>query len=41
VPGLANGMVPRQNLLNLRPGVQFQRGLPPPQPPKPIPEGSN
>lgn len=41
VPGLPNGLVPRPNMLNLRPGGQFQRGMPPNfQAPKPNPEGS-
>jgi hypothetical protein len=41
VPGAATGLVPRPNLLNFRPGMQFQRGLPPGvQPAKPATEGS-
>jgi hypothetical protein len=42
VPGLPNGLMPRPNLLNMRPGVAFQRGQPPAfQIPKPNAEGSD
>jgi hypothetical protein len=41
VPGVPGVMQPRPNFLNLRPGMQFQRGLPPGmQRPNPTQEGS-
>jgi len=41
LPGAPNGLVPRPNLLNVRPGMQFQRGLPPGvQPGKSATEGT-